>query len=655
MRTVILDAETDGLQPTLVHCIVCIDINTNEVFQFVQEDCYSKFKEFIKEVGTLIGHNVIAYDIPLVLKNLLGIDWKIENTEDTFVMSSLSYSDRYIKDVKTYGEFGGKLTDQQRIILRKKPHSLEAFGIRCGRYKPEIQDWSTYTPEMLNRCTEDCQINLLTYKMLREELKGFSEFSIRLEHRVADIIAEQVLNGVYIDSKVAIDMYEVCKAKADILREEITREIPPRVVKIDVDCVPRVKSTKVWTGEYKISETTGRKVKIYDTINEISTHTKHYTYITDNGKTSLVGPFSVIKLEPFNPDSPDQRLEVLEKAGWKPINFNKPTPKMIKEGIEQGNPLTTDEDNLDTIPPTAPQGIKKLGLYLMYTNRYKLVEQWMALRDSKGYVHGYVNSCGTPTGRMRHNNPNLANIVSVESQDGKPLLGEAGKFGFECRNCFSVEDKEKYELVGCDAASLEIRMLAHYMNDFEFTNEVLNGDIYVKIQKSLGLPTRRMAKAVLLAFIYGAGAAKLGRIIGGTDRQGSLLKGKLLDAFPALKTLIHTVTKQAKLRGRLDGLDGRRLWVRKEHAALNLLLQSAGAIVMKRALVTAYKEINSKGLDCKFVLNVHDEIQCEVLKEHSKDVGEILVRSIVEAGEFFNMNIKLGGQWSKGSSWSLTH
>ncbi len=118
----------------------------------------------------------------------------------------------------------------------------------------------------------------------------------------------------------------------------------------------------------------------------------------------------------------------------------------------------------------------------MYENRYKLVEQWMELRDSNGYIHGYVDSCGTPTGRARHNSPNLANIVSVESHDGKPLMGEAGKFGYECRDCFSVKDTLKYELVGCDASSLEIRMLAHYMNDAAFTYEVLHGDIYVKIQ-----------------------------------------------------------------------------------------------------------------------------------------------------------------------------
>lgn len=654
MRRIILDTEANSLTPDIIHCAVCKDVDTLEVFKFVQEECYTKLPEFLKGVNLIIGHNLIEYDIPKVLKNLLNIDWHISQVEDTYVMSRLSYADRYIKDCKKYGEFGG-IPEEQRQVLKKKQHSLESWGIRVGRHKPEIENWEVYTPEMLVRCSEDVEINYLAWKLLNEELKNFSKYSIRLEHTIADIIAKQCRHGVYFDSSVAKNMYDVCKAKADLLREEICKEIPPALTIIEKDYVPRIKSTKVWTGAYEINPKTGRQIKVYDVINEISTHTKYWTYVTHDGKMSMRGPFSVISLDPFNPDSPDQRLAVLEKAGWKPINFNKPTPKMIKEGRETGNPLTTDEDNLDTIPDTAPQGIKKLGLYLMYENRYKLVEQWMALRDSKGYIHGYVSSCGTPTGRMTHNNPNLANIVSVESVDGKPLLGEAGKFGYECRNCFSVEDKDKYELVGCDAASLEIRMLAHYMNDKEFTNEVLNGDIYTKIQTMLGLSTRRMAKAVMLAFIYGAGAAKLGRIIGGNEWQGSRIKNRLLESLPALKELLKKVGKDAKYRGCLDGLDGRKLWIRKPHAALNSLLQSAGAIVMKEALRRANNAIQEHNLDATFVLNVHDEIQAQVLKEHSKQVGEILVQSIIEAGEFFSMNIALGGNWAKGESWALTH
>lgn len=656
MRKVIVDVETESLSPKVVHCIVVKDIETNEVFKFVKEECHTKFPSFAKEVELWIGHNILEFDIPKVLDALLGIKIDASQTVDTYVLSRLSFSDRLMRDQRDYGILLEKLPSDQALVLRRKPHSLFAWGIRCGRYKPEIEDWSIFTPEMLHRCKEDVEINHLTYLRLQDELKGFSSYSVRLEHRVASIIAEQVRNGVYLDECAAMGMYNECKAKASKLREEITKEIPPRIVRLEKGwIVPKTKEVKVFTGQYKLSETTGRKVKVYDVIKEISSSGKYYKHASNNGQCKVVGPFSPIDIEPFNPDSSEQRLEVLNKAGWNPVNFNAPTAAMKNKGITQGSPLSTDEENLDTIPDTAPQSIKKLGLYLMYTNRYKLVEQWRALRDTDGRIRGYVDSCGTPTGRMRHNSPNLANIVSVESKDGVPLRGEEGKYGFECRNCFSVEDKSLYELVGCDAASLEIRMLAHYMNDTAFTNQVVNGDIYVYIQGLLGLSTRRVTKSVLLAFIYGAGNAKLGRLIGGSERQGSLLKAKMLKSIPALKTLIDDVTKQAAERGYLIGLDGRKLWVRKQHAALNLLLQSAGAIVMKQALVTAYKEIQFNNLQAKFILNVHDEWQLVSFKEHSDLIGPLLVNSIVKAGEFFKMKIPMGGNWKKGESWAMTH
>lgn len=656
-RKIILDCETNSLEPDVVHCVVCKDIVSGMVFKFVQQECYTLLPIFLtNEVDIIIGHNLIEFDMPKVLKKLLGIDWPVEKCVDTYVLSRLSYSDRQVRDREKYGQDLERLPADQAKLLNKKTHSLAAYGIRFGRYKPEIDEWHTYTPEILHRCTEDVEITLLTYKYLIKELQGFSPHSIRLEHRIADIIAEQCRNGVYIDEKSAHDMYLECYAKAKQLRLDITQEIKPRILALEETFIePRITETKIWTGEYVINEKTGRKIKKYDINTEISTHTKYYKYVTYDGKFKVKGAFTPIAIEYFNPDSPQQRLRVLEEAGWEPVNFNAPTEKMKAEGREQGNPLTTDEENLDTIPDDAPQGIKKLGLYLMHTNRYKLAEAWLSLRDKEGYVHGYVNSCGTPTGRMRHSNPNTANIVSVESSDGKPLMKEQGKYGYECRSCFSVKNPEQYELVGCDAASLEIRMLAHYMADPVFTDEVVNGDMYVYVQKLLGLPTRRLAKSILLAFIYGAGDAKLGKLLGGSKQQGRKVKADLLDALPALKELIQHVTKNAKAKGYLQGLDGRKLWVRKEHAALNLLLQSAGAIVMKQALMYAHKEIKSRGLGAKFVLNVHDEFQVSTLKAHSEEVGKILVDSIVKAGVFFKMNIPLGGDYKKGRHWGITH
>lgn len=644
-----MDCETNDLKPDIVHCIVLKDINTLEVFKFVQQECYDKFPTFFTEnVSGIIGHNLLGFDAPLVLDRLLGIKVDAKDIEDTYLMSRLAYSDRWVKDLQKVGGDEEKIPYPHRVILKTKSHSLAAWGIRCGRYKPEIEVWDTYTPEILNRCSEDVEITYLTYLELQKELKHFSQYSIRLEHRVAEIIAEQSRIGMQLDIKAAQNLYEECKAKADIIEQELVKEIPPNIARLEeTHIVPKVREIKIDTGRTIISEKTGRKVKEYEYIREISPQTKYYKEICLKGNIpgitpSIRGPFNPVAIVPFNPASPAQRIEVLNKAGWTPINFNKPTPKMLLKGIEVGSPLSTDEDNLKTIPDTAPQSIKKLGEFVMLTNRYKLMEQWLGLVDNTGRVHGYFDSCGTPTGRLRHANPNLANVVSTDSLYGK-----------ECRSCWIV--KAGYVMVGVDAASLELRMLAHYMNDKTYTEELVNGDIHSKNQTLANLPTRANAKTFIYALLYGAGDEKIGRIVGGGKKEGRKLKRTFLENTTPLKTLIAKVTKEAETKGYLLGLDGRILWIRKPHAALNTLLQSAGAIVMKQALVTAKKQILEEKLDCKFINNIHDEILCEVHPDHAQRVGEIIVKAIENAGLLFSMNCPLTGTAKSGKNWSEVH
>lgn len=691
-RTVILDSECDSLFPTTIHCIVLKDIKTNEVFKFVQSECFSSFPSFYKEqIGHIIGHNLIEFDIPKVLNKLLNLNVDIKDCTDTYVLSRLAYSDRYDKDVeKAKGE--ENIPTKYRMILRDKSHSLAAWGIRVGRYKPDIQDWSVYTPEMLNRCSEDVEINHLVYKILQQELKSFSLYSQRLEHRVAEIIAEQCKHGLQLDVVKAQALHDECKEYALQVKEEICREVPPSVIILEKNVVPKYTKLKLKTGKKVRSEKTGRLVDETIETEVISPQNKGYKYITEAG-FSIRGAYSVIAFEPFNPDSSKQRLEALERSGWNPVNFNKPTDPMLAKGMTKGNPKTTDEENLATIPDTAPQGIKKLGDYIMFTNRYKLAEQWMTLMDNKGRVHGYVDSCGTPTGRMRHNSPNLANVVSVQVVDkfspeekdkllslnienferipqGYPyeghlihkhddkvkviLTGKEGMYGYECRDCWTVANKNTHDLVGVDAASLELRMLAHYMNDPAYTQEVISGDIHARNQKLAGLSTRAQAKTFIYGFLYGAGDEKVGTIVNGTKAQGRRLKETFLNNLPSLKTVINQIQKDGK-KGYLRGLDGRILWVRSPHAALNTLLQSAGAIVMKVALVIAYKKIKELGLQAMFVANVHDEWQIETLKEHAEQVAKICVDSIVQAGVELRMNCPLAGDYRIGASWGMTH
>jgi DNA polymerase I-like protein with 3'-5' exonuclease and polymerase domains len=231
-------------------------------------------------------------------------------------------------------------------------------------------------------------------------------------------------------------------------------------------------------------------------------------------------------------------------------------------------------------------------------------------------------------------------------------------YGPECRQCWTVEDGNM--LVGCDASGLELRMLAHYMQDKDYTHAVVSGsskdgtDIHTKNQKAAGLQTRDQAKTFIYAFLYGAGPAKIGSIVGGTAKDGQKLIDSFLDATPALKALRNKVSKYAG-KGYVPGLDGRKIWVRSEHSALNSLLQGAGAIVMKQALVLFDEKIRRNRWPVKLVVNVHDELQWETSPEFVEITGKACVESIEEAGKVFNLRCPVTGEYKYGKTWRDTH
>jgi DNA polymerase I-like protein with 3'-5' exonuclease and polymerase domains len=278
-----------------------------------------------------------------------------------------------------------------------------------------------------------------------------------------------------------------------------------------------------------------------------------------------------------------------------------------------------------------------------------MLDSWLEKVGRDGRVHGKVITIGAVTNRMTHSDPNIAQV---------PAADDTTPYGHEFRRCWTVG--EGNALVGIDASGLELRMLAHYMNDPEYTDVVINGrsedgtDIHTKNQIAAGLSSRSQAKTFIYGFLYGAGPAKIGSIVGGTSKEGQ----KLIDAFlkntPKLKQLREKVARLAQ-RGYLPGLDGRILHVRSEHAALNTLLQGAGAIVMKKALAILSKELKRAKLFHKFVANVHDEWQIECKAEDAEKVGKLGVWSIEEAGRQLNMRCPLTGEYRCGKTWEDTH
>ena len=330
------------------------------------------------------------------------------------------------------------------------------------------------------------------------------------------------------------------------------------------------------------------------------------------------------KVTVFNPGSRKQIAERLQGLG---VKFDKKT--------EKGN-IIVDEKVLEGID--RPEA-KAVARYMMLQKRVAQIDSWLKAVKDDGRVHGRVITNGAVTGRMTHQAPNMAQVPAVSAP-----------FGSECRSCWTVEEGNK--LVGIDASGLELRMLAHYMDDEDYTNEILNGDIHTANQRAAGLETRPLAKTFIYAFLYGAGDAKIGAIVGGNSVTGRRLKETFLSNTPSLERVRRDTHTEAA-SGVLVALDGRKLRVRSEHAALNTLLQGAGAIVMKQALVHLSDKL--RNIPHRFVANVHDEWQIETPAHYADTVGRMGVRAIRIAGETLSLRCPLDGEYRVGNNWAETH
>jgi len=332
---------------------------------------------------------------------------------------------------------------------------------------------------------------------------------------------------------------------------------------------------------------------------------------------------------PFNPASRKQIAERLMGLGWKP-----------EKKTDKGN-VIVDEAVLETID--LPEA-KKISEYLLLGKRYAQVKSWIEAADSSSRVHGRVLTLKTVTGRMAHTSPNMAQVPAVYSPMGK-----------ECRGMWSVPDPDNYSLIGTDASGLELRGLAHMMDDPIFVKEILEGDVHTANQKMAGLDNRDQAKTFIYALMYGAGAAKIGKIVGGTAREGEELISKFMKNMPKFSSLKNNLNQTVERNGVIPGLDGRTLQVRSPHAALNTLIQGAGAVICKQWLVQINEAYKRKGLDVKLVASIHDEYQFEVHNKDCEEFGKITKTAMKEVEEIYSFRCPLDSEYKVGKNWADTH
>lgn len=593
-KVAVFDIEADDLLDTAtkIHCLVVQPADGKE------EPREVPVEDFINDVyggvyDTLVGHNIVGYDIPLLEK--LHNFRRPSLFYDTLLLSRLIYTNIFELDLKSKKIKEGKLGG----------HDLASWGQRFGLPKLPYDDFKTYCPEMLEYCKRDVEITSKLFRLLHS--KNYSEEAIKLEHPFAEIICRQMEYGFAFDVDKAQRLYLDMRDRQKEIENRLKRSFIGWYKDLG-EFVPKRKDRK-----------------------------KGY----DKGSR-----FNKIEWVDFNPGSREQIVEALKrKYGWSPkIYTDKGNPKMDETVIE----------SLDF--PEA----KDLKDYLTLEKRMSAIADgktaWLKL-EKNGRLYGNVQTNGAVTGRCTHSNPNLANVTASYSE-----------YGPECRSLFYAPNG-RY-LVGCDASGLELRGLAHYLYPYdggEFAKVVVEGDkdkgtdAHSLNAKVLGCD-RDTAKTWIYAFIYGAQDKKLGSILGVSKQESEILRNNFLEKFSALSDLLAQINEQYSTYGYLVGLDGRKLNIRSRHSLLNMLIQSAGAILMKKALVicdeTLQKEkrLEPKGIDYEFVVNVHDEWQAECSNLLiAENVGKVSVEAIEKAGEYFNFKCPVTGEYKIGKTWAETH
>ena len=445
--------------------------------------------------------------------------------------------------------------------------------------------------------------------------------ALYIEHEVQRIISQQEVTGVLFNTTRA-------RFYVHILRERqlsLYREIRPHLsAELSIPYDKPVSRPYTKSGAYS------------------SQVTKWYG---DEDLHRIGGPFSRISYVEPDLGSRKKLCAQLLRLGWRPRSF---TPK--------GSPrLTVDGQPCPSLKKIDSDVGRSIADWYIYRHRESQILGWLKLVRADGRISAGATTIGTPTHRFTHKR-----VVNVPKSAKKVIFGKQMRSLFGCR--------EGYRLVGYDASGLELRMLADVIDDPVFTAAATTGrqedgsDVHSKNQRDAGLPERDDAKTFIYAFIYGAGDAKLGRIVGGPATVGARLRAKFLAANPKLAATIKATQAAAK-RGYLGGRDGRKLYLRRDprtgqvqtHKALNTRLQSGGAIVMKWAMVILDEWIMDYNLDAPKVIDMHDEGQHEVAL---KDVGifsYLAPASIAAAGEMLQLNVPLAGDCKVGLNWAQTH
>ena len=585
-----IDIETDDLNATVIWVMCWENIKTKQTGKCIGHDEIRKFFEETR--GSIyVGHNICKFDAP-VLNRIVGSNIGVQSIVDTLVLSTL-----YSPSLD-----GG--------------HSLAAWGERIGYPKLDYHDWSRLSEEMIIYCQRDVEITAELYRRISRVLTkiGFSEQACMIQHRITVILNKQHNNGFYFDGPRAMAFYQQLRNREEELQDDIRKVFP---------------AEKVLIREGNIYTKSGSYTAIYQ-------RDRGRYEIDEHAGEGVYRAFSNVQ---FNIGSPKQRAEKLTELGWVP---DERTPK--------GAPKVTEKSLLKFVDEGGPPEAALITKWMSVNGRANMINTWLEnWNEQTGCIHGKLFVADTL--RFRHQAPNTANIPAVRvDKTGLVLRGEEGYYTYEARDLWCARPGRV--LVGTDAAGLELRMLAHYLNRPDFTEQVINGDPH-QYNADLAGVTRPRAKTLLYAIQYGAQAGKVASIIEGTREEGAIMRQQFLDRLGISGVMNDAIHEQET--GRVSLVDGAGVICPSPHAALNYKLQGGGARVMALGAIILESHIRRHGLDSLKVGDIHDEWQYDVDPKDAREHARLSVQAIREAGEELNLNVPLDGEAKEGLTWAETH
>ena len=609
MLSYIVDCETNGLVHELdtLHCLVLRDIDTGDVISCAEKDGYEPLCHgiyLLEQADLIVGHNIINFDFRALKKIYPGFKKKPSCVLcDTLILSRVLWPELEPVDEQKFSHIDPKY---------KGRHSLGAWGDRLNVNKTSLSQegeskWDTWSEEMQKYCENDTLVSLELYKYFQAQ--ELDPRCYELEHSFAILMTLQESFGFPFNEKEAYALVNTLKTRRTEIDEDLQKVFPPIT-------------------EKRISTKTGKPLKD--------------------------------KVTTFNPASRKQTAERLLER-YPEIRFNR---------TEKGN-VKLDDDVLKVLGKKYPEA-SLLEEYQLLNKRLGQIvdgkEAWLnhSQKYKDGRIHGSVITNACVSGRCSHRGPNMAQI---------PRVGH--KYGAECRALFHADNG--WLLIGADASGLELRALGAqlaYFDKGEYAQLVSTDgfDIHTHNAKLFGIfdgegeidkKTRELAKTMIYAVLYGAGAQKLGSIldVSLSEHKQKELGYETINTFyknlPAIKQLKDKVDERVVNRGYLTGIDGRHLQIRSRHSALNQLLQSTGAIAVKKATCILYKDLYSNGLrwGCHFafVAHIHDEIQALVKPQFEDLYKSLAIDSFRKSGEFYNLKCPLTGEAKEGKNWMETH